>query len=82
VIIVAGMLRVAAADRDSYLDAVAHVAGLARLAPLCLDFVQAGEVRRYRVASSRSRDTVGLRPTPQHGDPPERTVAGCRPPLR
>jgi hypothetical protein len=48
VIIVAGMLRVAAADRNSYLDAVAHVAGLA---PRCPDFVQAGEVRRYRVAS-------------------------------
>jgi hypothetical protein len=51
VIIVAGMLRVAAADRNSYLDAVAHVAGLAGLAPRCPDFVQAGEVRRYRVAS-------------------------------
>lgn len=50
-IIVAGMLRVAAADRDGYLDAVAHVAGPAGLAPRCPDFVRAGEVRRYRVAS-------------------------------
>src|SRR4051812_49951202 len=33
VIIVAGMLRVAAADGDSYLDAVAYVAGVAHLPP-------------------------------------------------
>jgi quinol monooxygenase YgiN len=43
VIIVAGWLRVAAGDRDRYLAAVADVARLARLAPGCLDFVQAAD---------------------------------------
>ena len=42
-IIVAGWLRVLAADRDRYLAAVADVAGLARRAPGCLDFVQAAD---------------------------------------
>ena len=42
-IIIAGWLRVAAGDRDSYLAAVADVAGLARRAPGCLDFVQVGD---------------------------------------
>ena len=40
-IIVAGELRVAAADRDRYLSAVAGVTGQARRAPGCLDFLQA-----------------------------------------
>jgi len=43
VIIVAGWLRVAAGDRDRYLAAVADVARLARAAPGCLDFTQAGD---------------------------------------
>jgi heme-degrading monooxygenase HmoA len=43
VIIVAGTLHVAAADRDRYLSAVAGVAVLARRAPGCLDFVQAAD---------------------------------------
>jgi quinol monooxygenase YgiN len=43
VIIVAGSLRVAAADRDRYLAAVAGVAVQARRAPGCLDFVQAAD---------------------------------------
>jgi quinol monooxygenase YgiN len=43
VIIVAGWLRVAAADRDRYLSAVAGVAVLARQARGCLDFVQAAD---------------------------------------
>ena len=42
-IIIAGWLRVAAGDRDAYLAAVADVARLARLAPGCLDFVQAAD---------------------------------------
>ena len=42
-IIVAGTLHVAAADRDRYLSAVAGVAVLARRAPGCLDFVQAAD---------------------------------------
>ena len=42
-IIIAGGLRVAAGDRDAYLAAVADVARLARLAPGCLDFVQAAD---------------------------------------
>jgi len=43
VIIVAGWLRVAPADRDRYLAAVADVARLARAAPGCLDFTQAAD---------------------------------------
>jgi quinol monooxygenase YgiN len=43
VIIVAGWLRVAAADRDHYLAAVGDVARLARAAPGCLDFTQAAD---------------------------------------
>jgi quinol monooxygenase YgiN len=43
VIIVAGTLRLAAEDRDPYLTAVADVARQARLAPGCLDFVQAAD---------------------------------------
>jgi quinol monooxygenase YgiN len=43
VIIVAGWLRVDAADRDGYLAAVADVARLARAAPGCLDFTQAAD---------------------------------------
>lgn len=39
-IIIAGHLRVAAADRDRYLEAVADVALQARQAPGCYDFVQ------------------------------------------
>ncbi|MFD2093770.1 putative quinol monooxygenase [Blastococcus deserti] len=42
-IIVAGQIRVAAGDRDRYLAAVADVARLARVAPGCLDFVQAAD---------------------------------------
>ncbi len=42
-IIVAGWLRVAAADRERYLAAVADVARLARAAPGCLDFTQAAD---------------------------------------
>lgn len=40
-IIIAGTLRVA--ERDAYLAAVAHVAGLARAFPGCLAFVQAAD---------------------------------------
>jgi quinol monooxygenase YgiN len=43
VIIIAGWLRVAVGDRDRYLAAVADVARLARVAPGCLDFVQAAD---------------------------------------
>ncbi|GAA3453339.1 MULTISPECIES: putative quinol monooxygenase [Dactylosporangium] len=39
-IIIAGALRVDAADRDRYLAAVVDVARLARDAPGCLDFIQ------------------------------------------
>ena len=39
-IIIAGHLRVAAAERSQYLDAVAEVAVQARQAPGCYDFVQ------------------------------------------
>ena len=42
-IIVAGHLRVAAAERDAYLAAVQHVAGEARQAAGCHDFVQAAD---------------------------------------
>ena len=42
-IIIAGWIRVAAGDRDAYLGAVADVARMARLAPGCLDFVQAAD---------------------------------------
>ncbi|WP_116451785.1 putative quinol monooxygenase [Blastococcus litoris] len=42
-IIVAGWLRVAAADRGRYLAAVVDVARLARAAPGCLDFTQAAD---------------------------------------
>ncbi len=42
-IIIAGWIRVAAGDRDAYLGAVADVARQARLAPGCLDFVQAAD---------------------------------------
>ena len=42
-IIIAGWLRVAAGDRDAYLSAVADVAGLARRAAGCLDFVQVAD---------------------------------------
>lgn len=42
-IIIAGELRVDAADRARYLDAVAGVARLARAASGCLDFVQAAD---------------------------------------
>lgn len=42
-IIVAGWLRVAAAERERYLAAVADVARLARAAPGCLDFTQAAD---------------------------------------
>jgi quinol monooxygenase YgiN len=41
VIIIAGQLRLNAADRDRYLAAVADVTRLARQAPGCHDFVQA-----------------------------------------
>jgi quinol monooxygenase YgiN len=40
VIIIAGHLRVVAAERDRYLEAVADVALQARQAPGCYDFVQ------------------------------------------
>jgi quinol monooxygenase YgiN len=43
VIIIAGELRVDPAERTRYLDSVADVARLARAAPGCLDFVQAGD---------------------------------------
>jgi quinol monooxygenase YgiN len=43
VIIVAGHLRVAAAERDRYLTAVQDVAIHARQAPGCLDFVQSAD---------------------------------------
>jgi quinol monooxygenase YgiN len=43
VIIVAGTLRVAAADRERYLRAVTGVTVAARRAPGCLDFVQAAD---------------------------------------
>lgn len=39
-IIIAGALHVAAADRDRYLAEVTDVARLARVTPGCLDFVQ------------------------------------------
>lgn len=42
-IIVAGHLRVAAAERDQYLMAVRGVAEQARQAPGCLDFVQSAD---------------------------------------
>lgn len=42
-IIVAGELRVEPGERDRYLEAVADVARLARVAPGCLDFVQAAD---------------------------------------
>lgn len=42
-IIIAGYLRVAAHDRDKYLAGVAPVADLARRAPGCQEFVQAGD---------------------------------------
>ena len=42
-IIVAGWLRVDAADRDRYLASVADVARQARAAAGCLDFVQAAD---------------------------------------
>jgi len=42
-IIIAGHLRVAAAERDQYLTAVADVAVLARRAPGCFDFVQSAD---------------------------------------
>lgn len=42
-IIVAGSLRVAAADREAYLHAVQDVAVQARQAPGCHDFVQAAD---------------------------------------
>jgi quinol monooxygenase YgiN len=42
-IIVAGTLHLDAQDRDRYLAAVAGVAPLARVAPGCLDFVQAAD---------------------------------------
>ena len=42
-IIIAGWLRVATADRDAYLAAVADVPRLARLAPGCLEFVQVAD---------------------------------------
>ena len=42
-IIVAGWLRVAVADRDRYLEAVGDVARLARAAAGCLDFTQAAD---------------------------------------
>jgi quinol monooxygenase YgiN len=40
VIIIAGHLRIAAAERSQYLEAVAEVAVQARQAPGCHDFVQ------------------------------------------
>jgi quinol monooxygenase YgiN len=43
VIIVAGHLLTRPEHRDAYLDAVAHVAAMARNAPGCLDFVQAAD---------------------------------------
>ncbi|MEV0897112.1 antibiotic biosynthesis monooxygenase family protein [Actinoplanes sp. NPDC049802] len=43
-IIIAGWLRVDPADRERYLEAVADVAGSARKADGCLDFVQAADV--------------------------------------
>jgi quinol monooxygenase YgiN len=43
VIIVAGTLFVAAAERERYLTAVADVTGQARAAAGCLDFVQAAD---------------------------------------
>jgi quinol monooxygenase YgiN len=42
-IIIAGTIRVDADLRDRYLDAVSEVAGQARAAPGCLDFVQAAD---------------------------------------
>jgi quinol monooxygenase YgiN len=42
-IIIAGMLHVEPSDRGRYLAAVADVARLARVAPGCLDFVQAAD---------------------------------------
>lgn len=42
-IIIAGHLRVAAAERDAYLTAVSDVAEQARRSPGCLDFVQAAD---------------------------------------
>ena len=42
-IIIAGWLRVTPGDRDAYLAAVADVTRLSRLAPGCLDFVQAAD---------------------------------------
>jgi quinol monooxygenase YgiN len=42
-IIIAGELRSAPADRDRYLAAVAEVARLARLAPGCHDFTQSAD---------------------------------------
>ena len=42
-IILAGALQLASADRDRYLAGVAGVARLARQAPGCLDFVQAAD---------------------------------------
>ena len=42
-IIIAGHLQVAAAERDRYLAAVASVALNAREAPGCLDFVQSAD---------------------------------------
>ena len=42
-IIIAGSLRVAATDRDRYLDAVEGVATQARRSPGCHDFVQSAD---------------------------------------
>lgn len=42
-IIISGHLRVTAALRDEYLDAVADVSALARRSPGCHDFVQAAD---------------------------------------
>ena len=42
-LIIAGVLRVAAEDRDGYLSATFDVAVQARAAPGCLDFVQAAD---------------------------------------
>lgn len=42
-IIVAGHLRVAATERNAYLEAVGGVTSQARRAPCCLDFVQSAD---------------------------------------
>ena len=79
-IIVAGHLIIAAAERETYLASVEHVNALARASAGCLDFVQVADpVEHDRVVIfERWEDDAALMAFRSSGTPEEQPAPGLR----